>query len=1415
MSERKKQIEFKKAFKELGGIKVAKDKVEKKKETHAQRTGRVYREVKSKGYTGDLKFPPTKDRLQAWEEFLIQSSKQKTQQRRQAQKEYQEAVKELGRIEEAKPKFRLLNFSEKSRKTTRKYGTEEITYEMKISSAISKLNFLDIYDEFYKALEIKIKRVVDEQKLTDDDRIMLKLIDPTQNNLVVSTSLIRVGDLSVSILFDKISKLLNSDIPFSDSSYISIITTLQPRGSGRNQKITNISSDLKKKKGVVLVNTQEGCFWQCMALGSAQISKKLQGELDRNNKAWERLTKFKDKEKYRHKEAYKIFENTKEDYPSIEFKEVKYEDYNKIEIKFNIGINIYDLEKGKFIYPPLPKKKVYTSNIYMLYSFNHYDYLTTPNILFGSDGFCTKCMVGFINKAHSCIQKCKACQSDKCEGAFFLKDRYKPHNDLLKNYFNEDITSKIYSFIGFDKHCVLCNQDFYDENCLRRHEGRICKANNYCEKCESLYKRMKDEEHKCGWEECDNCKEYVELKFHKCYIQSKKPKNKTDKIIVWDIEADINYENGHKPICIVAEYVYGRPTIRRTDKEGNERIENIPFGIFQSCYDEEYSCFVFKNIDQFGNFCLSHLNEGYTFIAHNGGKYDLTFLRKFLLDRSIRIRKQCSRGNNIISMELGGGYNVRFIDSLNFISQPLSEFPKTFGIQELKKGYFPYKFITETNLHTKYDKHPDIYYYEPNNFKSKKYDDFMRWYKDNSNKPFDTWNELVKYCVSDVKLLKEGWRTFRELFLQITDDQFDPTSYITIAQFCMALYRFKFMPHDTIGILKNDFEINQSMISKEWLAYVERRSRPADEDLGRASERAVGEQRSDIKLDREVKLGCWNGCVDAFDEKSNTIYQFDGCYFHGCLDCYTENTINTLNQKTMKTLHYQTKRRNKALLEKGYNLVVMKEHEWNELKKSDKQVKSFMDTFNNTDNEPLKLTEAFFGGNTQATKFYVKAEEDECIEYDDFNSLYPSVNRCKFNDLFEKDIVHSHIYPIGHPDRIEPREISKDDLYVSSLGRKIFGFVKCKVIPNRKLYHPILPKRMEDSDKLLFQLEPFVGSFFTEELKYAMKYGYNIEKIYDAYDFPMSINEPETASNLFTDYVKTFLKIKQESSGIPEFCKTDEDINNYINEYRLKEGIELDRTNLKRNEGLRYISKLCLNSLWGKFGQNSNLTNYETLTNNPSKFFELVFSGKYEVQDYSIVSEDTIDISYKKKSPFIKNPKTTNIAIACATTSYARIRLQSVLQHLGENVIYMDTDSIIYKRKRNETNPLIRSEFLGDLKSELKNGDYITEFVSTGPKSYAYKTKNGKTECKIKGFTLSVANSKNLNLESLKHYCKNFAMHNEQKPITTTNLKFQINRLNRSVNTFTETKLFSMVCDKREIVMTDNIIDSIPFGYSQ
>ena len=108
------------------------------------------------------------------------------------------------------------------------------------------------------------------------------------------------------------------------------------------------------------------------------------------------------------------------------------------------------------------------------------------------------------------------------------------------------------------------------------------------------------------------------------------------------------------------------------------------------------------------------------------------------------------------------------------------------------------------------------------------------------------------------------------------------------------------------------------------------------------------------------------------------------------------------------------------------------------------------------------------------------------------------------------------------------------------------------------------------------QERAILGTWCHVELMKAIEKGYEILKIHEVWHFPTHTNE------LFKEYVNTFLKIKQEASGYPKDCVTDEQKQAYIDEYYEHEGIRLDQENIEYNSGLRSLAKLMLNSLWGK-----------------------------------------------------------------------------------------------------------------------------------------------------------------------------------------------------------------------------------------
>ena len=89
---------------------------------------------------------------------------------------------------------------------------------------------------------------------------------------------------------------------------------------------------------------------------------------------------------------------------------------------------------------------------------------------------------------------------------------------------------------------------------------------------------------------------------------------------------------------------------------------------------------------------------------------------------------------------------------------------------------------------------------------------------------------------------------------------------------------------------------------------------------------------------REKRVG--KLLVDGWCAETRTAYQFHGCYFHGCTNCYEPQETNALNGKTMAKLLEDTKK-NTAYLQRHVKVVEMWECGWKE-KRKEPDVKSFL-----------------------------------------------------------------------------------------------------------------------------------------------------------------------------------------------------------------------------------------------------------------------------------------------------------------------------------------------------------------------------------------------------------------------------------------------------------------------------------------
>ena len=138
--------------------------------------------------------------------------------------------------------------------------------------------------------------------------------------------------------------------------------------------------------------------------------------------------------------------------------------------------------------------------------------------------------------------------------------------------------------------------------------------------------------------------------------------------------------------------------------------------------------------------------------------------------------------------------------------------------------------------------------------------------------------------------------------------------------------------------------------------------------------------------------------LDGYCNETNTIYQFHGCYFHGCKSCYNELTINRFSQYNIKYLHNRNIQIDETIRKHRFNLVTIWEHEFDRNKEMSNTKLDEYDLV-----EPPKIrADAFAVGRCEPIKliYDFKSKETEG-KYIDVVSLYPTA---MYYDRFPKDI---------------------------------------------------------------------------------------------------------------------------------------------------------------------------------------------------------------------------------------------------------------------------------------------------------------------------------------------------------------------------------------------------------------------------
>ena len=300
--------------------------------------------------------------------------------------------------------------------------------------------------------------------------------------------------------------------------------------------------------------------------------------------------------------------------------------------------------------------------------------------------------------------------------------------------------------------CHLCHRKFFGDQCYNYHLQRrslrmksICDSNKECPDCCYVYEPhpkarhggIRVPERRCCWEECHICEQKVHLATHKCYIQRLKqdvgePRRKRvprDKVGTRPFEepepSDPDtrvYVEREPPLQVYCNYeaitdTEGNQTPILLCAETDEEDDTVSF-YGPDCTSDFFDWLEQLAVDQDGD------DRNVIVHFHNLKGYDGMFILQHCYATHREVTDKITVGTKILSLTSD---RLTFKDSLCFLPFPLANFPATFGIHELCKGFFPHKFNTLENQ--EYDgPMPDATYYDPDGMSAKKKSEFERCY---------------------------------------------------------------------------------------------------------------------------------------------------------------------------------------------------------------------------------------------------------------------------------------------------------------------------------------------------------------------------------------------------------------------------------------------------------------------------------------------------------------------------------------------------------------------------------------------------------------------------------------------------------------------------------------------------------------
>ena len=690
---------------------------------------------------------------------------------------------------------------------SKKFGMTATDHKVRFNNVLADFDLLESYESTMKIFHHLLEEVTEGMAPNDKVRFILR---SEQLETPISLPFMTVDDLTTERVFSQIERVIQSNQEFrlNDTVTIDINHVKTPEGSGKSKlkrTIFNIRDHLKEKKSIICINNKDDfCLARALAVAIARIENDPKyNHIRDSNRPLQR------------EKAFDLHEAANVPLGPCGIDEVKL--FQNYLVNYQI-IVVSGTHNNSIIYPPKPPDTDEKPIISLYYHDNHFDVITKLPGFLSRSYFCQRCHKAYDHTSdHVCPTMCSSCRGFGC----------------------------VFEAKGIV--CNECDRVFKNQACYHRHKnepmndgGRtVCEVIRKCDKCEKVMDVRKiNNGHICG-KKCPTCGLILnqEDTDHKCYIQQLEQEEESsyNHLLFFDFEATQEHGTHCPNLCVV--------------------------------HDEEREVALFQGKDTVKNFCewlFTPEHKDCIVVAHNFQGYDGYFIKEFLIDNAIHY-EIIYRGAKSLSMTVDM-FNIKFIDSLNFIPMSLAKFPKTFGQDELCKGYFPHRFNKEENQNY-VGPIPCQSDYGVNFMKPGEREAFIAWHDEQvaNNYRYDFSEEIIKYCRSDVDILRKCCLLYREMFRNETDiDPFNKA--LTIASYCQEVYRTNFLKKDTIAVFNNDRQLKtkQSNIAVKWLSYISEK-----EDIYIQHVRNGGEKRFN------------NYSLDGYCEETHTAYEFQGCFWHG------------------------------------------------------------------------------------------------------------------------------------------------------------------------------------------------------------------------------------------------------------------------------------------------------------------------------------------------------------------------------------------------------------------------------------------------------------------------------------------------------------------------------------------------------